>query len=410
MTVEIRAVDDQEFGAFSHSLQTAFGNQPTPEEVAGWRGITELDRSLAAFEGSRLVATAGAFSFDLTVPGDKTVATAGVTSVGVLPSHRRRGLLRSLMVRQLEDIAHGGEALAMLTASESVIYGRFGYGVATRQTSVSIDPRRSAFIEPLSDPGTVEFLDPADVLAIVPLIHDDARRTQPGDVARSPAWWELMVEDPEWYRRGKPRKFWAQHLSEAGRPDGYVAYRVTASPPRHGMFASEVEVITLVALNGPAELALWRFILDIDLTERVTAASRPLDESLRWRLSDPRQLQTTSITDQVWVRLVDIPKALSGRGYGCDGELVVEVHDALRPENDGSYLLNSAGGHALCERTARRPDLELDVAGLGAVYLGQAVFTTLARAGRIIEHQPGALERADQLFGISVVPFCRSGF
>ncbi|GAC1598865.1 MAG: amikacin resistance N-acetyltransferase Eis2 [Acidimicrobiales bacterium] len=410
MTVEIRGVDEHEYGAFSQTLQTAFGSQPTSEEVAGWRGITELDRSLAAFDGSRLVATAGAFSFDLTVPGDKTIPAAGVTSVGVLPSHRRRGLLRSLMIHQLDDIARGGEALAMLTASESVIYGRFGYGIATRHTSVSIDPRRSAFTEPLSDPGRVELLDPAQVLDVVPHLHDKARRTQPGDIARSPAWWVLMVEDPEWYRRGKPRKFWAQHLSESGVPDGYVAYRVAASSPHHGMFSSEVEVITLVALNGPAELALWRFVLDIDLAGQVTCASRPLDEPLRWRLSDPRQLQTTSLLDQVWVRLLDIPKALGGRAYGLDGAVVLAIHDPLRPDNEGAYLLETVGDHAQCTRTTRSPDLELGVADLGAAYLGQALFNNLAKAGRIIEHRPGALRRADQLFGSVVPPFSRSGF
>ncbi|GAC1387431.1 MAG: GNAT family N-acetyltransferase [Acidimicrobiales bacterium] len=409
MTVEIRGVDEQEYVALSQTLQAAFGNQPTPEEVAGWRSITELDRSLAAFEGNRLVATAGAFTFDLSVPGEKTIPAAGVTAVGVLPSHRRRGLLRSLMARQLEDIARGGEALAMLTASESIIYGRFGYGVATHQASVSIDPRRSDFTRPISDPGRMEILDPGDVLDVVPLIHDRARRTQPGDIARNPAWWALMIEDPEWLRRGKPKRFWAQHLSEAGLPDGYVSYRV-ASVSQHGIFAADIEVVSLVALDGRAELALWRFVLDIDLAGRVTAPSRPVDEPLRWRLSDPRQLRTTSVLDHVWVRLLDVPKALSGRTYGLEGELVFEIHDSFRPHTEGTYLLRTAAGQAECARTTRKPDLELGVAELGAAYLGQAIFTMLAKAGRVTECRPGALRRADQLFGSPAAPFCRSGF
>lgn len=409
MTVEIRGVDEHEYVALTQTLQTAFGNQPTQEEVLGWRSITELDRSLAAFDGGRLVATAGAITFDLSVPGEKAVPAAGVTAVGVLPSHRRRGLLRSLMNRQLDDLMRGGEALAMLTASESVIYGRFGYGVATCQASISIDPRHSEFTPPISDPGTVELLDPADVLDVVPRIHDEACRAQPGDIARSPAWWALMIDDPEWLRRGKPKKFWAQHLSATGLPDGYVSYRVAAAS-QHGIFASDIEVVSLVALDGPAELALWRFVLDLDLAGRVTAPSRPVDEPLRWRLSDPRHLQTTAMLDQVWVRLLDIPKALGARAYGLDGELVLEVHDPFRPANEGRYLLQTGGGQVTCTRTARTPDLELGVAELAGAYLGQPRFTMLSRAGRVREHHPGALQRADQLFHGPTVPFCHSGF
>lgn len=405
----MRAVTEDEFGAYIRTVQTAFGNHPAEDETAGWRSISEVERTLATFDGDRIVATAGAFTFQLSTPGPRTVRAAGVTEVGVLPTHRRRGLLTALMSRQLDDIAEAGEPVAILTASESVIYGRFGYGAATFHRSVRIDPQRARFTEPLDDAGRIEVLDPSEAVKVVPGIHDRARLEQPGDIGRSEPWWALNITDPRWFRRGAPEKFWAVHVSGAGEPDGYVAYRVSPSW-QHGIPGAEVDVAVLVGLHASVELALWRYVLDLDLAGTVIARSRPLDEPLSGRLADPRQLTTTSVTDQVWVRLLDIPEALRARSYGGEGELVFEVADTFRAASAGRFVLRTTGDQAECARTDQKPDISLGVAELSSVYLGQPRLAILAGAGRVVEHTPGAVHRADRLFAGPTIPFCRSGF
>lgn len=405
----MRAVTDDEFGAYIRTVQTAFGNHPTEDETAGWRSISEVERTLATFDGDRIVATAGAFTFELSTPGRGIVRAAGVTEVGVLPTHRRQGLLTALMGRQLDDIAAAGEPVAILTASESVIYGRFGYGAATFHRSVRIDPQRAAFSEPLDDAGHVEVLHPAEAIKVVPGIHGRARREQPGDIGRSEPWWTLNLTDPAWLRRGAPEKFWAVHVSAAGEADGYVAYRVSPSWP-HGIPGAEVDVAALVGLDASVELTLWRYVLDLDLAGGVVARSRPLDEPLSGRLADPRQLTTTSVTDQVWVRLLDIPEALGARSYGGEGEIVFEVADTFRAASAGRFVLRTTGDEAECARTDQKPDISLGVAELGSAYLGHARLAILAGAGRVVEHTPGALHRADRLLVGPAIPFCRSAF
>ena len=405
----MRAVTEDEFGAYIRTVQTAFGNHPTEEETAGWRSISEVERTLATFDGDQIVATAGAFTFELSTPGRLTVRAAGVTEVGVLPTHRRQGLLTALMRRQLDDIAEAGEPVAILTASESAIYGRFGYGAATFHRSVRIDPQRARFTEPLEDPGRVEVLDPVAAIKVIPAIHGRARLEQPGDIGRSDPWWALNVTDPPWFRRGAPEKFWAVHVSGAGEPDGYVAYRVSPSW-QHGIPRAEVDVAALVGLDAAVELALWRYVLDLDLAGAVIARSRPLDEPLAARLADPRQLTTTSVTDQVWVRLLDIPEALGARSYVGEGEIVLEVSDTFRAASAGRFVVRTTGDQAECTTTDQSPDISLGVAELGSVYLGSPRLAILAGAGRVVEHTPGALHRADRLFGAPAIPFCRSAF
>ncbi|GAC1517383.1 MAG: GNAT family N-acetyltransferase [Acidimicrobiales bacterium] len=406
---EIRPVADDEFPAYTWTVQTAFGHHATEAETAGWRSITEIDRTLCVAEDGQIVATAGAFTFALSTPGGMSTPAAGVTAVGVLPTHRRRGLLRSLMARQLDDVVRAGEALAILTASESIIYGRFGYGVATSHASLAIDPRRSAYATPLEDAGRMEVLDDDSAARTVPSIHDRARRDQPGDVARSDAWWALQMSDPEWLRPGRPQKFWGLHRSASGEPDGYVSYRVAASW-QDRLPGAEVEVLSLVGLDAAAELALWRFVLDLDLAGRVVAPSRPTDEFVRWRLADPRQLRVTAWSDHVWARMVDVPQALTARGYDEEDEIVMEVRDGFRPQSGGTFLLRTALSGADCTRTTRAPDLSIDVADLSAAYLGGSRLALLAGGGRVAEHRAGALRRADRLFAGATVPFCRSGF
>jgi predicted acetyltransferase len=390
-------------------VETAFGHQATDEEVTDWHSLTEIGRTLAVFDEGRIVGTAAAFSLQLTLPAGVVVPAAGVTAVGVRPSHHRRGLLRSMMEQQLEDVARGPEALAILTASESVIYGRFGYGVAASEATIELDPRSSAFAVPLDDGGRVELIEPDEVAAVIPAVHDRARRSQPGDINRTTAWWDLRIRDPEWARAGSAKRFWAVHRDAAGAIDGYAAYRVKQAW-REGLPDSRVQVDELVGLEASVEAALWRFVLDLDLASSVVAPSRPLDEATHWRMADPRRWRTTAVIDQIWARLVDVPAALEARRYAVEGELVVEVRDGFRPATEGRYRLRAGPTEAECTRTTATADLTLGVAELSTAYLGQPRFTALAGAGRVDEHRSGALQLADQLFASAVAPFCRTDF
>jgi predicted acetyltransferase len=409
MDLQIRPIVEEEFPAFARTLEAAFGNQAGDGEVAGWQGVTEMDRTLATIEDGSIVATAGAFTLHVTVPGERTVPAAGVTAVGVRPSHRRRGLLRALMERQLDDIARGGEALAILTASESIIYGRFGYGAATSHASLAIDPRRSDFAQPREEHGRMRMVEAADARAIAPSIHDRARINQPGDISRSGAVWDLTTGDPEWARPGEQELFWAVHYSPTGDADGVVSYRVKRAWPE-GLPGSEVRIDDLIGVDAEVEASLWRYVLDLDLAGLVIALSRPVDEAFRWRLADPRRLRLRHVTDHVWVRLLDVPTALAARHYAVDGEVVVDVRDPFRPATDGRYLLRGGPDGAECARTARPADVTLGVAELGTAYLGDARLSVLARAGRVLEHRDGTVGRLDRMFRSDVVPFCHTDF
>ncbi|HLY83768.1 MAG TPA: GNAT family N-acetyltransferase [Acidimicrobiales bacterium] len=409
MDLDLRAVTDDEFVRYSRVLDAAFGVVPTDQQIEVLRPLTELDRTLAVFDDGRIVATAGAVSFRMTVPGGASVDAAGVTAVSVLPTHRRRGLLRTMMDRQLDDVATRGEALAILLASESGIYRRFGYGLATRATSVSIDKSHGAFASPVEYPGRLRMIDGAEAARIVPPVHESARLRQPGDVNRSSAWWDYEVADHEWNRRGLSALFWVVCEAPGGTAEGYATWRVKENWPE-GIAANELRLVDLVAVDDKAEAALWRFVLDVDLVHRVECRLRPVDEALRWRLAEPRQLRTTTVRDFLWVRVLDVAVALAARTYACDGEVVLDVADALRPSNGGRYRLAGGPTGARCRPSDDPPDLALDVADLGAVYLSGTSFTMLAKAGRLTELRDGATARADAMFATAVPPFCRTDF
>lgn len=409
MDADIRTVTADEYPAFARSVESAFGTQPSDEEVSDWRSVVELDRTLAAFDDGEIVGTAGAYSFRQTVPGGASIPVAGVTAVSVRSTHRRRGLLRAMMDRQLDDVAARGEPVAILTASESVIYGRFGYGLATSEAALAIDPARSEFRRPLDDHGSVRLLSAEDARRELPAVHERARQQVPGDITRSDAWWDLRVKDPEYRRQGASAAFFASHRSATGETDGWLIYRVRPAW-KHGLPNNTVEVHELGATDPTAEVALWRLVLDIDLVSEVVAWGRPLDEPLRWWLADPRRLRVTAIKDDIWVRLLDIPAALSARRYDLEGEVVFEVEDRFRPQLSGRYRLEGGPDGASCTATDASADLSIDVADLGAAYLGRPCFRSFAAAARVEEHRDGALRRADLMFGTGRVPFCRTGF
>lgn len=404
MDLTIRALAPDEHGDFLRTVEAAFGGHPTAEDLAVDRSVFEPERSLGAFVGSELVGAASSFTFRLTVPGGQA-PMAGVTGVGVLPTHRRRGILTALMGRQLEDLRERGEALAGLWASEGGIYGRFGYGVAAHVAAVEIDTARSAFLREMVSRSRVRLVDKAEALARMPAVYERVRVRQPGFLDRpTAAWWNAEFADLESHRGGAGELFFAV-LERNGADAGYVAYRVRhdwqPAGPDHTIVVQE-----LLGDDPTAEAALWRYVLDVDLVGRVTARDRPAHEPLLHLLLEPRRLRLT-VRDGLWLRLVDVPGALQARRYGAAGVLTIEVDDAFCPWNRGTFELEAGTvGAGACRPTGRAPDLRLRTEDLAAAFLGGTGFRALARAGRIEETAPGALARADELFAADPPPWC----
>jgi len=405
----IRAVTLDEHAAFVRASSAAFGSQPAAEEPELFRPIFEPERSLAAFDGDRMVTTAGALSFDLTLPGLTTVSAAGVTFVGVLPTYRRRGLLRALMRRQLDDVRQRGEPLAILTASESLLYGRFGYGMATQSVALEIDRRHAVLSHAADGPGTVELIEREAAATALPVIYDRARCLQPGALTRSEGYWTVSLHDLEAWRDGASALFFAVYRSPAGQADGYVSYRIQ-NKWEHGLSQGSLRVNELIAATPEAYAALWAYCLSMDLVVTVQTNNSALDEPLRWMLRDPRRLRVTRQSDFLWLRLLDVPAALTARCYMAQDTLTLRVDDPFMPALAGCYTLEASPHGADCQATTRAPDLRLDVADLGSAYLGGARCGALAYAGRVTELTPGALRRADALFASDPPPWCGTSF
>jgi predicted acetyltransferase len=357
-----------------------------------------IERMLAAREHGTIVGGAGAFPFEVTVPGGMARAS-GVTVVGTYPTHRRRGVMRSLMRTQLDEVHERGEPIAMLWASEETIYGRFGYGLASFVGAVSI-PRDSAFAVSIEPRGRTRLVEVEEAKKLFPQVWDAVRPQIPGMLARTREWWEhrILFDSPDFREGGGPSRFVV--LEADGRPEGYAVYR---HRPKweEGVPLGEVEVTEAIALDGRPTAELWRFLVDIDWAAKVTAWLLPIDHQLFHLLAAPRRMKFR-VGDGLWVRLVDVGAALTARSYTGDGRVVFDVVDGFCPWNEGRWQLEE--GEAT--RTDAEPDLRCDVAMLGSVYLGAFSVSELVRAGRMEELAPGAAARADAMFLSQRKPWC----
>jgi len=403
--LELRAITEDEYDAWHTGIAAGFSDHPNLQLAAAWRRVTELDRTIAVFDGGELVANAGAVSFDLTLPGGTSLPAAGVTAVGVRQTHRRRGLLNRMMRHQLDDVARRGEPLAVLTASETVIYGRYGYGMATQFWSWRTDTEGLVFEVPSTAGGRVRVLDRDAALKLYPGIHERARLRHPGSVAWTPAWWEFWFEDLEVDRDGATARFYLVHENDAGEPDGLLAYNVKHKWER-GLPDHTVQIQLSYAVDDEVEAALVQHLTTIDLVRHVTAQNRPVEDHLRHRLANARRMRVTAVGDHLWLRVLDVPRALSARALGADDRVVLAVEDGFLPGSGGTFAVAPGS----CERTDASPDLSMDARDLGAIYLGGVLPSALGRAGRIREHTPGSLERADRLFASSQPPWCDTEF
>jgi predicted acetyltransferase len=413
MAFELRVPAEDEFLEFILPTMRAFGNpEPNDEEIADQTAAWERDRSVGARDGGEWIGGTGAYSFDLTVPGGTTLPAAGVTMVGVASTHRRRGVLKQLMARQLDDVVARDEPLAILTASESSIYGRFGYGLAVSHAVLEIDATRSEFragTEP-SPPGSMRLVSKADAAAPLQAAYDRCRLLRAGSITRSPLYWELHLRDRERWRDGASALFVAIHEDGDGEPDGLATWRIKDHWTDSGLPRNAVLVNDLCGATAEVEAALWRLVLDIDLASKVVSDKRPVDDPIRWRLRDPRRAQTNVVSDWLWLRVLDVPRALEGRGYQVSGQLVIDVHDPFRPSTGGRFLLDADPKQVSCTRTDAEPDVVMEIDDLGAVYLGGVAPSTLAAAGRVKARSGEVLARADDLFATRPPPFCMTGF
>ncbi|MFD7228066.1 GNAT family N-acetyltransferase [Streptomyces sp. NPDC059881] len=406
---ELRMLQREQWDRWYGKLELAFGGVPeSREERELWSALTECDRSMGAWDGDECVGTAGAFGFHVSVPGGAFVPAAGVTMVSVAATHRRRGVLTSMMRRQLDDVRAWGEPLAVLTASEPDIYGRFGYGIATHQLTLDIDTTRARIAAP---PGTddvrLRFAPVEESAGACEAVYLRTIGSRPGMFARKPGWERLPLLDPASEREGaSPMQ--CVLAERDGEVVGYVRFH---NKPEWDAFGpgGSITLRQIDALDPAAYAALWRFLFDIDLTSRVQARNRPVDDPLLGLVTDVRRCGVR-VRDSLHVRLVDLAAALAARTYQAPVELVLEVEDAFCPWNEGRWRLMGDAKGASCERTTAAADLALSARELGAAYLGGVTLSSLAAAGRVRELRGGALAEASVAFGSDVAPWLPHGF
>ena len=398
MALEVRPSRDRaEFSRALYGIWQYFNAPPPEDAVDRWIDWVGLDRMHAAFEDGEIVGGAGAFTFDFTVPGG-SLPCAGVTVVGVYPTHRRRGILRAMMRAQLDDARERGEPIAALWASEETIYGRFGYGLSSWAGEVAIARDRGAFAQPLERRGQVRFVTEDEAVALFPPVWEALRAQRPGVHSRGESWWRgrVLWTAPE--RAATPKRAVALDLD--GSTQGYAVYRTTPEF-EGGVSNATLEVVEAVGATPQATAEIWRFLLDVDWVGTIKAYLMPPDHPIFLLLANPRRARYR-MGDALWVRVVDVGAALSGRAYAGDGSIVLEVLDAFCPWNEGRWKLE--GGVA--ERTGEEAELVLDASALGSAYLGAVSFAELRDGLRLEERVEGAVARADALFGWRPLPWC----
>ena len=400
MSFDVRPCADlDEFLRATSTVGQYFGHEPSLERAERFARMLPFERMHASWEDGEIVGGAGGFPFEMSVPG-ALLRCAGTTVVCVAPTHRRRGVLRAMMRAHLDDVHERGEPIAALWASEETIYGRFGYGPAAYAGEVRIPREYVDYVAPRERSGTIRIVERDEALEKFPPLWDALARRRPGVFIRTRDWWELRtLHDPPERRGGAGPKRFAL-LERHGEPAAYAIYRHRMDWAE-GVSSGQVSVVEAVSGDAAALAEIWRYLLDIDWIATIVSSLLPPDHPLFFVLAQTRRMRYR-LGDGLWVRLVDVGAALSGRTYPEDGELVLEVRDAFCPWNEGRWRV--AGGAA--ERTDANADLALDVAALGSAFLGGIRFAQLAQGGGVEELRPGAIARADGLFRHGLHPWC----
>jgi len=405
MTTEIRVLDTEEdLIAAAKVFRAAMVGLPPMSGLPPGQITKLLDpgRTVGAFVDGKLVGTADAVTSSLTLPGGAIVTHAAVTHIGVLPSFTRRGIATDLIRHQFHDFAARGEVVASLRASEATIYERYGYGVASSMQSLEIATARAAFRPHVGPGGPVRLLDAAEVWEILPRIYDTHRPSRPGTIDRPGMWWEsvrLRTESSSgaWYV--------AVH-GEPGAESGFARYRPIDTDR---WFISDQRTIVVEDFFAPTQaayLGLLRFLLDLDLIDRVMFWMLPVDDALPWLFIDRRAVKVTAVHDETWLRVIDAKRTLAARSYVGDGTVTIAVKDPLLQKNSASFTITGGGA----EPTTRPADLHVSVEGLGAVLLGGTSWRSVGAAGLARADDPAALAIADQLFAVPEAPHAGTFF
>jgi predicted acetyltransferase len=396
MGIEYRTPDDADWPAMVRADGRAFGEVPTDEQIAARRSTVDLDRFRVAVDGTQIVGVAGSFAFEVTLPGGASAPAAGVTWVGVNPTHRRRGIVTELMRLVHQDADERGEPIAMLFASEGGIYDRFGYGIASTMRFVEID-RTTAQLRPdlPVDRDAVRFVEGDDAQAHLAVMWERYRRSRAGEISRDAAWHDMVHELRQGPTDGLSAAF---HLAHR---DGFAAYRIRSKWT--GRPANTLELVEFVPVTAQAHLDLWHTLLGVDLVATVSARILPSDEALPLLFTDVRPFATTVAKDGFWANVLDPGIAFGARSYGTIDRLVVEC-DGVR------WGIEADGVEASCRRVRSRPDLVTDGASLGALLFGGVRPSALARGRRLVGRSDDVVQRADAFFVVGPAPHCSTWF
>lgn len=412
--LEFRRPEPGEIREFLAVSIRSYGSHDGEDRVDWDVLANEPDRSFGALEDGRWIAGSGAFSVELTLPGGATVPAAGISMIGLEPTHRRRGILTAMLRRLHTDADEHREPIAVLTASETSIYRRFGYGIAGEVAHLSIDANAVEFDPPVHDDGSFLMVDPRTAGATFAAIHDRSRRNHPGWVALSPGMWDQITKDPEFLQGGRTPLRGVVHHDREGRPDGYATWRIEGRSEPDRLAGNTLFLEHLSTADPEVEVALWAFVASIDLVKTLEWIVGPPDPAIRWRLVEPRRLRTMAVTDMTWARILDVSAVLSARAYKATGVLLLDVIDRFHPDRGGVFELTaSVGGAGRCERIdvpASDADIHIDMADLSSLVVGSVTASTLHAVGRLAAADPEAVDRADALFSTRSRPWCPIDF
>lgn len=401
MPAQLRRISEDQYPNWRKNLELTYGFDSGSDEDT-FRPLVELDRTFGHFDNEKVVSTLSAFSLELSVPGD-VVNCGGTTVVSVAPTHRRQGLLNEMMTAHLDDVRERSEPIAALWASESEIYGRFGYGRASNSAKVTIRRPQAPFDASAAAPGTVRVIDKDEAKALLPGFHDRYRLDQPGMFKRSEAWWENRIfSDLPSRRSGYTANRWAV-VDGGDGIEGYTRYRVKSDQSEDGHSAGDVSVLELFGTTPSSWSGLWHFIINQDLISTFTASLRSPEDPIFDLLAGPRRAQSM-VNDGIWVRIMDVANALEARSYQGSWAGVLRVHDD-RSYAEGTFEVELASDGTSVESSSKEPDIEIQASDLGQIYLGRSALAGLARAGRVAGDLD-TLRAVDRAFAWDPQPWC----
>ena len=410
MSVEIQVCPPDRFRELLRLSGVAFSEDVPEDLMDRVERVAEKERFFTALDGDRMVATSGVFTLRLRVPGGELPA-GGVTWVSVLPSHRRRGLMRGMMRLMIDDCRSRGEPIAILWAAEGAIYQRFGFGLATFSLNLEAESLSVGFAREWEAEGACRLIAAGDGLDLVTPVYEAARLQRAGFLARTPDWWLGILPLAAKDSTGGEAKRLVVYETDDG-PEAYAVYKTKVEWNVRGP-SGVLRVEEAIGATARGTREIWRFLLNVDLMRTLKTSRLPADHALFHLAAEPRRLGT-SVGDGLWLRMVDVVAALEGRTYGPDGtaggRLTFDLRDEYCPWNAGRWTVDVEAGRAHVTRSDEPADIALDAADLGAMFLGGVGATALGLAGRVVELRSGSLALADRLFQTGLLPWCPQEF